>query len=505
MNIVELFAHIGLKADHAQADQFLSAMRTGTKDLLKMAGVAFSVAEAIKMVNDSFAQALELKKFSAATGASTDELQRWQQVADQASGSGAAVADSIRAIALNQERIKLGQGNISGYQMLGIDPRTDPFKLLELLRQKTQGMSQGMKQNMLASFGVSGDLITTLQLTNKEFDQMAGRAWVISPSMIEGMNKARGALTEAGQALNYFKNLIAAKLAPEITKLVKQFTEWARVNQTQIVAGIQKAWEFLKRMVETIIRAGTAINEAIKSTVGWKVALAGLVLLISPVTAGIMALLLILDDLYVYSKGGKSVFGELVKNFPDLGNVFKSFTDGFRVVKDFLTDLLKNKTFDAIAVGLGVITAAWWLWNAAMDASPIVRIAMAMLALVTAIGYVSDHWDEIVKKFSAQQASLTAKGASFSGLEKAKFDPGVMTGDQAALMAKGQWDFWAGKKKESAPTGTSAPSVNQTVNFVVNGATDPKQFSLYVKAVLEREFKMAQGALSKGSVQEVNQ
>ena len=331
MNIVELFAHIGIKADHAQADQFLSSMRKGTADLLKMVGITASLAAAIKMVNDSFQQSLELKKFTAETGASTAELQKWQQVADQASGSGAAVADSIRAIATNQEKIKLGQGNISGYQMLGIDPRMNPFQVLEQLRTKLRGLAPAMQKNLLESFGISGDLLMTLQLTNKQFDEMAGKAWVVSPAAIDGMNRARSALTEAGQAINYFKNLIAAKLAPEITKLVRQFTEWARVNQTQILAGIQKAWDFLKRFIEAIIHAGMVINDLVKYMGGWKIALAAIAFAISPVTAGILALLLVLDDLYVYSKGGKSLFGELMKNFPALKGPLKDF---FQLISD---------------------------------------------------------------------------------------------------------------------------------------------------------------------------
>ena len=487
MNIVELFAHIGLKADHAQADQFLSAMRTGTKDLLKMAGVAFSVAEAIKLVGDSFSQALELKKFSAETGASTDELQRWQQVADQASGSGAAVAESIRAITANQERIKLGQGNISGYQLLGIDPRTDPFKLLELLRQKTQGMSRGMQKNILAQFGVSGDLITTLQLTNKEFDQMAGRAWVISPSMIEGMNKARSALTEAGQALNYFKNLIASKLAPEITKIVKQFTEWARVNQTQIITGIQKAWEFLKRMVEVIIHVGTAINDVIKNTVGWKVALAALVILISPVTAGILALLLVLDDLYMYSKGGKSVFGELVGKFPGLakliGDVGKNFGEIFK--------WLKTNVPTDFSDTLGLIKSLLEGISTVIDALNGKKVDWKKI-----FGNIFDKADKLGDDALKTVGAGALTSRNVSAFNKAH---GFATDDALHDMIIPFFHkiFGGGSQQK--------PDVHQTVNFVVNGATDPKQFALYVKAVLARERIIAQGAASSGNTREAYQ
>src|SRR5690606_16612277 len=102
---------------------------------------------------------LAMQKFADDTGQSVEEMQKWKAVAQQVSGAGATVAESIKAISSNQAKIRLGQGNISGYQLLGIDSRSDPFEVLEALRTKTQGLSQSMRRNIASQFGISNDLV----------------------------------------------------------------------------------------------------------------------------------------------------------------------------------------------------------------------------------------------------------------------------------------------------------------------------------------------------------
>lgn len=325
MNILEMFARIGLKADISQGDQFLKTVKGIKSELESVVFGALSVGAAIKAVNASMEQARGFKRFTAETGQSAEELQKWANVAETVSGAGDSVATSIKAIVANQEKIKLGQGNISGYQLLGIDPRANPFEVLEQLRTKLQNVSPAMRRNIASQFGISTELVQTLELSNAEFEKMAARAWIIPQSNIDGMNKAVSALAEVGNAFKYLQAELATKLAPLIEKVTKGIIAFAQM----------------------VTRGVLALDQIVRATIGWRAAIYMIVgalallnkaFLLSPIgmfTAAVILLLAILEDLYVYSTGsGKSLFGVLVEKFPAMGKAFDWVVDAVTGIRD---------------------------------------------------------------------------------------------------------------------------------------------------------------------------
>lgn len=334
MNILELFARIGLKADTTQGNQFLKTVKGIKSELESVVFGALSVTAAIKTVNAAMAQSREFKKFTADTGESAETLQKWANVAETVSGAGDSVASSIRAIVANQEKIKLGQGNISGYQLLGIDPRSNPFQVLEQLRTKLQNVSPGMRRNIAAQFGVSSDLVQTLELSNAEFDKMASRAWIIPQSNIDGLNRAMSALSEVKNAFKFMGAELATKLAPII----------------------EKATRYVINFAQMIERGVLMLDKMIRATIGWKAAVIAIVgalavlnsaFLLSPMglfTAGIILLLAVLEDLWVYTQGGDSIFGMLVEGLKGFGEKIKEF---FQPVLDFFNAIFE--TIDKIS------------------------------------------------------------------------------------------------------------------------------------------------------------
>jgi hypothetical protein len=362
MTIVELFAHIGVKTDQEKANKFLGTVKGIKVGLVAAAAGATAFTFAIKKITDeAFSAALEIKKLQDSTGASAESLQKWQAVADQVSGSGQAVAASIRAIASNQEKIKLGGGNISAFQMLGIDPRSDPFAVLEQLRTKTQGLSQAMKRNIMEQMGVSGDLISTLELTGEQFDAMSRKAWIIPQSQIDSLNKARSSLTEVSQAIKYMKSLIATQLAPKILEITQKSLAWVRANKEGLVKGISNVFNIITRFIGAAFNAGLMIDKIVRGTVGWgnavKILIGVLILmnksfLLSPMgmfIAGIVLLVGLLDDLSGYASGKKSAFGVMLKQFPELGKVLEKTFKIFLDIKEVISNIVK--IFDLMGKG----------------------------------------------------------------------------------------------------------------------------------------------------------
>jgi len=278
VNILNLFARIGLKADTSQAEKIQSQFKTLTTTVkgvsLAMAGISLAL---FKITDDSLKAAVAFKQFESETGASSDELQRWQAVAGQTNVSTEALSDAVKSLADNRQKIKLGQGNISGFQLLGIDPDQDPFQILEQLKAKTEGLAPAMKKTVLSQMGISAQLIQVLELTNSQFEEMKSNAFVIPKSAINTLSQANATLNTAGKAIDWIRSLIASKLAPEITRITKLFINWIKENKEGIIKGFKVAFDVVSSFITAIVRVATMFGDIITKTIGWKNAIFALV------------------------------------------------------------------------------------------------------------------------------------------------------------------------------------------------------------------------------------
>jgi hypothetical protein len=350
MTIAKLFARIGLKADQGKLNTFNKGLNAAKVGLTKMAVSAGVVSVALKKITDSAMEtALAFKNFEAETGASVENLQKWTQVADEANNSGKALETSIKSLVSNQAKIELGQGNISGFQLIGIDPRQDPFKILEDLRVKLKGFTQARKKSILDQMGISSDLIQVLDLTNDEFDRMSANTFILPQSAIDQLDRARASTKTVGNAIKWLKDMIGAELAPTIEKLNKKLVEWIKNNKDGIIKTVKGIFTWLGKFVTAIGRAISFIDDVIKATVGWEKALVGIVAVLMLINAPLMLviglvtfLILVLEDLYVFSKGGKSLFGELLEGSPMLQKIMGFFSSLKMEMAEFFDQFKKG-------------------------------------------------------------------------------------------------------------------------------------------------------------------
>ena len=347
MQIASLFARIGLKTDEEKAKSFVRSMGRAKATLIAVGtAVTATSAAIVKVTSDALDAAAAFKQFEVETGASAQELQRWQAVAEQTNSSAEAVSQAIRAITSNQEAIRLGQGNISGFQLLGIDPRQDPFQILEQLRDRTDGLSQAMKRNVLAQMGIGAGLLQTLELSSDQFDELAGRAFIISPTAIETLARTRGIMNQAARGVEFLKAQIAVGLAPQIEDLTRSFIEFIKQNEEGIINGFRRSLEIVRRFGRAIGTAARFLNDAIQASIGWenalKIVAATLValnasLLLSPIglfTAGIILLIALLEDIAVYQRGGQSLLGVLFEEFPQFEAMIQGLADRFQGLRE---------------------------------------------------------------------------------------------------------------------------------------------------------------------------
>jgi hypothetical protein len=469
MTVASLFARIGLKTDEEKAKSFTRSMNVAKTTLIGVAGVATGTALAIrKITNDAMNAAVAFKQFEVETGSSAQELQKWQAVAEQTNQSAESVTSAIKAITSNQEKIRLGQGDISGYQLLGIDPRQDPFKILEELREKTEGMTQGMKRNILAQMGIGAGMIQTLELSRDAFDDMASRAFIISPQAIETLNRSKAMMDQAARGVQYLKAQIAVGLSPQIEKTTKAIIKFIKANEDGFIEGFKKAYSILSKFLGALGNAGRVINSMITATIGWNnafkiligtIALLNASLLLSPIgliTAGIILLIAVIDDLYVYSKGGKSLFGEMMKNFPALEGNLKNLFDKFEIFRDVIKGLWSGD-----AGSIQGILDEWGAWGDILE------------NIVTWLRDIKDLISQT--KIGREEGETTASRRTEQYQATQEQGLGLLFRDPAA---------WASNVK-SVLSGHGS-NINNNVQIDISGAQSPSETASEVKRELQR-------------------
>lgn len=465
MNILELFAHIGLKADTGPAESFNKTVGNIKGQLVGAIAGTLSLAAAIKAVNDQFNQSLSMKRFADDTGQSVEEMQKWKAVAQQVSGAGATVAESIRAISSNQAKIRLGQGNISGYQLLGIDSRSDPFKVLEALRTKTQGLSQSMRRNIASQFGISNDLVATLELTNEEFDRMAAKAFVIPSANIEAMNRARASLETVKNAVNFLVAKFVTALAPAIDTVSKKVAEFVR-NYGEKLA------EWIRKLVTMVLRVVDLIDKTIRMTIGWKnaiIALAAVFFMLNSAilmpVAALVLFLAILEDIYLYSQGKDSLIGRFLEGMPELKKVFDTLLGSIQLVAEAL-----GAVFSGDYSKLDEMAEKWGLFG---DAVQVVARALGIINE----GLSSDSFEE------------TKKGIKEKGFFQEYAD---QWGNFFSLIKDTDW---LGSKSQPAQA-TAPVTINNSPVVTISGATNPDVTGRYAAEAIARENQKAYDQLT---------
>ncbi len=407
MTIANLFANIGIKTDETKVKSYSNALHGVKNSFLVLAGAAGVVSAALnKVMGDAFKSSTAFKQFETETGASAQQLQMWGSVAEQTGNTADSVANSIKSITDNQAQLKLGGGNISGYQLLGIDPSQDPFKILEQFRDKTAHLSASSRKNIASMMGIDPGLLQTLEMSSEKFAEMAGHGFIVSPSAIKTLNDTKASLTVVGRAFTWLKTQIAVELSPQIKKMQTQLLQFIKVHKEAFVTGFKRALAFVSRFVTMISRGVSVLDRMISSTIGWKnaiigvlgifTAVKGLALLSSPlgmIVAGFVALFVVLEDLYVYSKGGKSLFGEFEKSFPKIAAVMKGAFDGIQVVFDLLTAIVAG---DKLAIDK--ILADWGVFG---------DLVNGVLVSIQAVGKALDFGMEGVKGMGLMSSNIS--------------------------------------------------------------------------------------------------
>lgn len=309
MKIGEFFVDLLVDAQSGNISVKQLASSFGDLELATLGELAAIVAVITKlaqMADQAMETAVAFQRFETATGLSSQELQRWQIVAAQANVSAEAVSGSVTALQRQLAAIRLGQGNIAPFQILGIGANQDAFAVLEQLRNRLKSVNAATATNIISQMGLDPSMLQVLRLTNDQFGQFLATAKGLGGPEAQVFLKMRLALTQLELQLRDLGLMVVSSLA---TPIVHMFEDLSfLVGKT--VGGV-------RFLVENF----TALGNVFK----W-------LLLFNPFSA----MLLALDDVITYFRGGNSLVGLAIDGFKKL---FGAIEDEVRRVAPMLTSV----------------------------------------------------------------------------------------------------------------------------------------------------------------------
>ena len=482
-SIGELFIELGVKADTGTLKNVQSQVK-GLRTNLLLVGAAFTgaIVDLDRFVNSALKGVVALQNLNNQTGLSIEKLQNFQQ-AGQLSNlalSADQIAQSIGSLQKNLAQIKIGQGDIAPFQLLGIDPTSqDAFGVIDQLRESIKGIDPAIATNLVSQLGLSPEFINILKLSRKEFELLSENTF-LNPKQRANIDKLGTSIKAVSLRFKALKDQSIAKLAPQLTEITQEFFKWLKDNGDKIVQTISSIAKGIAKFAEGIGRAVGLVSRFLSNTIGLEnslkvlaVGFAFLTLSMSPFLAGLTAILIILDDIAVFSAGGDSLIGRMVESFKQL--------------PDFAKILVGAGGFALIAKNITLLgTALKGLAGLALVLSPITAFFLAAVAFANAPA-IGEKLGNLASETEAGQKIGDTLLTFRNALENASLggsDPltAAVTGFVQASINNLKKDAIAN------PTSNRISTTNiNNNNFTISGVRDSKEVAGEVKNILPRQ------------------
>ncbi|HBA4569480.1 TPA: hypothetical protein J8080_001148 [Escherichia coli] len=192
------------------------------------------------------------------------------------------------------------------------------------LADKLHGMSQAEKFSVLDKMGIDRSMVQLLSMTGEEISSLQSKAealGVVTQDQADQFAAYNDSLTTLGKGFDGIKFQVAVGFVPVLKDLVDGFTDFLIANKDLIKNGLAHLGEIIFSVMGMIRRFLPIIGLITTGFVAWKIAAIGLrtvlATIFSPVvliTAAIIAVVLVIDDLLTAMEGGQSVIADFFKD-----------------------------------------------------------------------------------------------------------------------------------------------------------------------------------------------
>jgi hypothetical protein len=345
MKIADIFVSLRVNADNKAVKTFEGNITNLTKRLAILMTVAGGAVAALdKFTSGTIDSSVGLQNIANQTGLAIDKLRQLGQAAQLSDLSMTAeqAAQEVGNLEQRLAAIRLTGQGAESYIRYGIQPTGDAFTVLEQVREAIQGMDNAKASTLISSLGINPQFINLLRLSRKEFDEL-GKNVFLSDKQNQNIIQLGTSITRLKLRIGALKDQAVAKLAPSLNKLVEDGFKWFEENGDKIIdimAGIGKGFAMFASAVSNAIGFVASMRFSFE---GLLTVLGLLALRFAPVISAIGGVLLVLDDLAVYARGGDSAIGVLLDKLKDFTSFDISATaliGGLVVIGMTLTSLI---------------------------------------------------------------------------------------------------------------------------------------------------------------------
>lgn len=432
----ELITKFGFIGDLAPQETFNANLKASIGLLAGLgaaiAGSAAGVAGWVTSVSQSIDP---LVQFSRETGVAIETVQTLGYAASVNGSSVDALQASLGEMTKRVgEFVSTGEGEAKdvaerlGLQFKDMNGQVKNSDVIfRELADKLHGMSQAEKFSVLDKMGIDRSMVQLLSMTGEEISSLQNKAealGVVTQDQADQFAAYNDSLTTLGKGFEGLKLQVAIGFVPVLKDLVDGFIDFLIANKDLIKNGLSHLGEIIFSVMGMIRRLAPIIAVITAGFVVWKIAAIGLrtvlTTIFSPVvliTAAILAVILVIDDLLTAMEGGQSVIADF-------------FMDNWGI--DIVPGLLAIK--DAVMVVVDYIIEAF-----SVTVENIKLLFSALYKLIT--GDFSGAWDDVVEAFHNSVDRMKAPFTAFIDWAKNLFAGlGKYIGDTINNAASNAWN-----------------------------------------------------------------
>lgn len=294
-----------------------------------------------------------LTDMSAETGISVESIQELGFAAELSGSSTEAMTASLAGLSkVSGDAARgLGKGK-KAFEELGISVKdaSGNVKTADVLFNDLResfarlGTDKSTQKSIIAALGLDSSTLQLLNATTEEIDGLIGTArqlGIVTTEQAQAAADFQDSLGVAKFAAAALSQQIAINLAPATQKITDGFVDFLTANQDLIKGGLQWLGEviqatagFFVRMTPIALALAGAFVVAQLATGGFATVMAFLLSPVVLITAAIVALLLIVDDLLTALDGGQSVIADFFMEFFgwDIVPVLQGIVDAFKAM-----------------------------------------------------------------------------------------------------------------------------------------------------------------------------
>ncbi len=308
-NIVdEIFFKIGFDVKDEKVKEVDHSIKGLIKSVTAFVGSVALITTALdRMANSLAKNNQEFINFNRQTGLSIAQMQKLATAGmlTDYNFSPETAMQGIQALQSNLAQIRLGEGNIAPFQILGISPvGKDAYQVIEDIREAIKGIDDMTAVNLIQQMGLSPEFISLLRMTREEMNSLTDESLMLSPEERQSLQQYTMELRKVHMQFSVLKDKAIMPLIPALNKFL---------------SGLGAIFEMFVKVENALINIWNWFGK-------FKGAIAALALAIttyfSPVIGIVTALYLLLEDIAVWVTGGKSMLGT---TFDKMGEFFKNF------------------------------------------------------------------------------------------------------------------------------------------------------------------------------------